>query len=85
MRDAYASKRHDLDQMMEEFRRPAGAQTGVAAVIGGAPVAVDVFDKPATLDRLWTRLVRAYAMDLAGSGSNRRSTVEDFLASAGKG
>ena len=84
MRDAYASKRRELDKMMEGFRRPAAAQTGVAAVIGGAPVAVDMFDKPDTLELLWTRLVRAYAMDaLAGSGINRKSTVEDFLASAG--
>ena len=59
MRDAYVSKRRDLDKMMEGFQRPAAAQTGVAAVIGGASVAVDVFDKPDTLDRLWTRLASA--------------------------
>lgn len=83
MRDAYASKRSDLDEMMAGFRRPAAAQTGVAAVIGGAPVAVDVFDKPDTLDRLWNRLVRAYAMDaLAGAHNRRESTVENFLESA---
>lgn len=83
MRDAYASKREDLDRMIAGFDSPAGGQTGVAAVIDGAPAVVDVFDKPETLERLWTRLVRAYAMDaLAPTTKSDGSSVEDFLTTA---
>jgi hypothetical protein len=83
MRDAYASKRQDLDDMIPGFNRPDGGQTGVGAVIGGAPAVVDIFDKPETLERLWTRLVRAYAMDaLVPASKTRESGVEDFLVTA---
>ena len=83
MRDAYVSKRRDLDSMIAGFDSPAGGQTGVAAVIDGAPAVVDVFDKPETLERLWTRLVRAYAMDaLAPNTKVGGSSAEDFLIAA---
>jgi hypothetical protein len=43
--------------------RPTPGQVGVVAVIGGAPVAVDLFDKPETLDAYWEAIISGYALD----------------------
>jgi hypothetical protein len=87
MRDAYDTRRGELQKMIVEFDRPAPGQTGVAAVVEGRPVAVDVFDKPETLERMWDRLVHAYAMDALGRrpGETDPANVERFLISASHG
>jgi hypothetical protein len=50
----------------EDLRRklpyPEGA-SGIAVALGGRVVSVDVFDKPATLEKLWDRLVQGVALD----------------------
>ena len=84
MRDAYDSRRAEIETVLTGFDRPSVGQTGVAAVVGGRLVAVDVFDKPETLERIWARLVRAYALDAVGQSPvpADAETVESFLAAA---
>ena len=36
---------------------------GVAFVLGGRVAGVDLFDRPATLTKLWPKLARAYVID----------------------
>ena len=47
---------------------------GVIAAIGGRFVAMDLFDKPETLGRIWPRLITGYALD-AMALANAKATV----------
>jgi hypothetical protein len=37
--------------------------SGIAVAIGGQTVGIDIFDKPATLEKIWDRLVQGIAID----------------------
>jgi hypothetical protein len=63
MRDAYDDRRDDLERIRLAFQAPASGQTGVLAIAGGRVLALDLFDRPATLASVWDRLVRGYAVD----------------------
>lgn len=41
----------------------AGGATGLAVVVGGKLVAVDVFDAPETCEKMWSRLLTGVTMD----------------------
>src|SRR5205085_319269 len=45
-----------------QLSAPEGC-SGAAFVFGGRLLGVDLFDQPATLAKLWPKLVRAYALD----------------------
>src|SRR5262249_38303247 len=51
-----------LRPVLEELVLPHGA-CGAAFAYGGKIAGMDLFDRPATLARLWPKLVRAYAID----------------------
>ncbi len=60
---------------------------GVVAVIGGRVACADVFDSPATLEKVWARLVTSYSLDAvtsveampAGSSPIPPDTIARFL------
>jgi hypothetical protein len=52
-----------------EGLRPVEGQRGVLAVTAGGSVAVDLFDKPATLAAYWDGLMAGYALDALGGRS----------------
>ena len=79
MRHAYDQRRVDLEEMTSAFSEPEPGQTGVIACVGGSAVALDSFDRPETLARLWSRLVSGYAMDALGAPPEH---VEDDAARA---
>ena len=60
--DAYRERAEELDEVREEMHVPAGA-VGVAVFYGSDLIAVDIFDKAATLGRFWDRLMDGYSMD----------------------
>ena len=62
MHDAMEQRRDLLDAYLSALACPAGA-CGVIASINGRFAALDMFDKPETLQRVWPRLVRGYALD----------------------
>lgn len=66
MSDGYAHRRAELDVMKSAFAEPEPGQTGVIACIGGMPVALDAFDRPETLTKLWPRLLSGYSLDALG-------------------
>lgn len=87
MKDAYSSRRGDLQQIIAGFERPEAGQTGVVALVGGEPVAMDLFDKPETLEQLWSHLIGAYALDSMGSPESdvQEHVVEQLIDAAAKG
>jgi hypothetical protein len=71
---ASTSPSHELDQVYKDYRTPLedllrgltppeGCH-GVVFAVGGKIAGADVFDQPATLVKLWPKLVRAYALDV---------------------
>ena len=62
MHDVVEQRRDSLTGFIEAMKYPAEAR-GIMAAIGGHFVALDLFDKPATLERIWARLITGYAMD----------------------
>jgi hypothetical protein len=87
MKDAYDLSRSEIDEMLAEFSQPQPGQTGTIACVSGRCVALDSFDRPETLSKLWTRLLRGYAMDALGSApaSLPEGAVQQFLNEASSG
>ncbi len=84
MRDAFEHHRTDLDDMKVAFSEPEPGQTGVIACVEGRPVALDAFDRPETLTKLWPRLLSGYALDAVGRKDQPLGpdAVGSFLESA---
>jgi hypothetical protein len=60
-----------------EGLRPADGQRGVLVVTGAGIVALDLFDKPSTLEAYWDGLLAGYALD-AVDGHARRASAAAF-------
>lgn len=58
----YSDYSEKLNKTVEQLKAPAGA-CGAVFVVGGRIAGVDLFDRPATLEKLWPKLIRAYAID----------------------
>jgi hypothetical protein len=84
MKDSYDHRRDELDVMKQAFTQPEAGQSGVIACIDGRPVALDAFDRPETLSKLWPRLLSGYALDALGHapGEVDKSAIKAFLARA---
>jgi hypothetical protein len=87
MRDAYDVTRDEINEILAEFQAPQPGQTGMIACISDKCVALDAFDRPETLSKLWTRLLRGYAMDALGSASVslQDGAIQRFLDEASSG
>ena len=80
----YEDTAADLAPVTEQLQAPEGA-SGAAFAFGGRIVGFDLFDQPATLAKLWPKLVRAYAVDAraeAGAVPVTRDAVREWLHSA---
>ncbi len=62
MSDTYESRRATMDDYRAKLGCPDGA-VGLVAAVGGAVVAVDVFDAPATCRKVWPRLLTGLVLD----------------------
>ena len=65
MHDAVEQRRESIDSYIKALKYPKESR-GVIAAINGRFVAADVFDKAATLKRVWPRLITGYALDALG-------------------
>ena len=63
MHETFVARKAALDEFLRAMPYPAQAR-GVMVFIGGGFAALDVFDRPETLERLWPRLLRGYALDV---------------------
>lgn len=84
MGDVYAGRRPSIDHVLRTFSKPEARQTGVLCLIECSPVALDAFDRPSTLAKMWSRLVSGYAMDAVGSldGEIEPGVAEEFISIA---
>jgi len=62
MSDTFQAYQERLADFKEKLKYAAGA-TGIAVAIGKKIVAVDLFDKPATCQKVWDRLMTGYVLD----------------------
>jgi hypothetical protein len=83
---AYEDHLQRLDQVLTKVAVPKGC-CGAVFVIHGRIAGVDLFDQPATLARLWPKLVRGYAIDALertadDNGPLSREAVAQWLQTA---
>jgi hypothetical protein len=68
MSDAMEARRDAAADLRRDLPYAEGA-SGIAVALGGKVVGIDIFDKAATLERLWDRLLQGIALDaLADTG-----------------
>jgi hypothetical protein len=82
---AYEDTEPMLREVLGKLSVPEGA-CGVVFAFGGQIIGFDLFDRPATLARLWEKLVRAYAIDARVAPDAPRIGVEqvrEWLQGAG--
>lgn len=80
MRDAIESQSESLSSFIRALPYPPDAR-GVMAAVSGHFVAMDVLDKPSTLEQIWPRLVTGFAMDAVRQS---RKEHTPFTASSAK-
>jgi hypothetical protein len=84
LQKAYEDLEIDLGKVVSQLTPPEGA-CGAVFAYGGRIIGFDLFDQPATLAKLWPKLVRAYAIDarVAPAATQvKRSEVEEWLRTA---
>ncbi len=62
MHDAVEKRKHSLDEYVNALKYP-GEICGIISVIDEQFEAMDLFDRNDTLEYLWPRLIKGYAMD----------------------
>jgi len=77
--DALEHRKASLDDYVTRLRYPGPAR-GLLAAIDGEFVALDLFDKPETCERVWERLVRSYAFDALPTAGRRRKSFRTATA-----
>jgi hypothetical protein len=82
LRDAYVTRRRELEAAEQALVLPGDGPTGVLAMVEGRAVCADLFDRPETLRTYWSRLVRSYALEAVGSmpGEPRLDSAKRLLA-----
>jgi hypothetical protein len=86
LQTAYEDTALVLADVAGRLAPPEGA-AGAVFAYGGRIVGFDLFDQPATLTRLWPKLVRAYGIDAHYARDKApvtREAVEDWLRGAGQ-
>jgi hypothetical protein len=68
--------RAPLEDLLRELTPPVGCHGAVFAV-GGKIAGADMFDQPATLVKLWPKLVRAYALDVLEAKDQESSVTAE--------
>ncbi len=86
MSDTYDSFRDRVEEFRKHLAYPAGA-SGLAVAIGPDVVALDLFDKPATCQKVWDRLLSGFVMDALeakpGKALASPSDIDHYLQKLG--
>ena len=64
-----------MTRLQEQLRYPSSAN-GIAVVVGGSLVCIDLFDKPSTLEKTWQGLREGFLLDLLEAGGAGRKASE---------
>jgi len=62
LHETYSQHDEELNKMVENLQ-PLSGQIGVAVYINNHFVCIDLFDQAATLEKLWPRLLKSYAIE----------------------
>ncbi len=62
MHETYSRREDELRDLVDNFEYLPG-QVGIAAYINNRFSCLDLFDKSKTLEKLWTRLLKSYALE----------------------
>ena len=77
MEDTFDSRREKLAELQSQFGYVEGA-CGVAVALGKQVVALDLFDKPATCEKVWDRLLSGALLDsLVSKGTDELAETRD--------
>jgi hypothetical protein len=76
MADTYEQHKAHLAEAQEALRYVPGA-CGLAVAIGSQVVSVDLFDKPATCEKVWSRLLSGLVLDALG-GEGKAEAAPDL-------
>jgi hypothetical protein len=77
MEDTFDSHRDSLAKLQKQFGYVEGAY-GVAVALGKQVVALDLFDKPATCQKVWNRLLSGCFLDsLVSEGTDELAETRD--------
>jgi hypothetical protein len=76
LEQAYTDHGSRLNEVEQRLTAPEGA-CGVVFALGGRIAGADLFDKPATLAKLWPKLIRAYALDTLEEKASGVVTADD--------
>jgi hypothetical protein len=83
MADTYEEHRAKLDEFRKRLVYVTGA-TGVAIAVGKQVVALDLFDKPSTCQKVWDRLMTGVVMDALETSPSvqtaQTTDVQELLA-----
>jgi len=86
--DIEMKRRPEIENRLTQLQ-PEPGQSGVLALIGGEPVAFDLFDRPSTLARMWQGLIGSYiAESLVPNTSNESMDLDaavEWIREAGAG
>ena len=87
MSDTFEAHRKRLDEFQEKVQYVEGAY-GVAVAVGSKVVALDLFDKPSTCQKVWNRLMSGFVLDSMESEQAEHRVeaqdVERLLGNLGK-
>jgi hypothetical protein len=79
MNDIFQKREHDFKSFTEKFQYVAG-MSGCVVAINGRFAAVDLFDNPATLEKVWVRLLEGYILDaIVASDSKIAAFSEEMV------
>jgi hypothetical protein len=83
MEDTFLANKEKIDLYADRFQYPDGA-VGAAVALGDKLVAVDLFDKATTCQKVWRRLLSGFMLDgmarTSETGKLTQPAVEDRLA-----
>ena len=80
MHDVIEQRSESISHYAEALPYPRNAR-GVIVAINGRFVAADIFDRPETLERIWPRLITAYAVDALGRDKDKPERFTEKAAS----
>jgi hypothetical protein len=75
LQDMYKDYASRLEDVLAEISAPDGCH-GAAFAVDGKILAADLFDKPTTLKKLWSKLIKSYAMDALDDPKDKPRIVQ---------
>jgi len=82
MSDAVRQRSQAFEPYVNALGYPQDTR-GVIAAVNGKFAAADVFDRPETLERIWSRLITGYAMDAVALKSTEKPKTARSLTARG--